>query len=295
MLMDAVLDDCIERPESVALDGEPDAVRIYLKDIRRARLLTATEEIALSRLARRGDKEARNRMIAANTRLVVRIARKYRATDLPFADLVAEGNLGLIRAVEKFDPERGFRFSTYASWWIHQCIQRGVMNQARTVRIPVHVLKESRAYHQAARSLARETEHEPSLGEVVAKTGQSLDRVHAILQFDAHAVSLDASFDDDDRTLLDTLQAEDVHLPEALLQKQQTSDAISDWLHTLTPRQRFVLEHRFGVNGADVLTLDQIGTELGVTRERVRQIQIGVLQMLRNYVDLQGACLEYFL
>jgi len=274
----------------------PDVTQLYLNDLRRTRLLSAEEEITLGRRAHKGDRKARDHMIAANTRLVVKIARKYYySSGLPFADLVSEGNLGLMRAVDKFDTERGFRFSTYASWWIHQFIQRGIMNQSRMIRLPVHILKEISVYQHAARVLLREIGHEPTPEEVVAKTGQSLARTRKLLANET-VVSADtpAHGAESDMSLMETFAADASHAPDSLLQKQQVQNSLARWLRLLTPRQRLVLERRFGLNGSEVMTLEKVASEIGVTRERVRQIQNAALKQLRDHTLGQGVDFAHF-
>ncbi|MDH3691571.1 MAG: RNA polymerase sigma factor RpoS [Gammaproteobacteria bacterium] len=266
-----------------------DATQIYLKEIGFSALLSAEEEVHFGRLARRGKEAARRRMIESNLRLVVKIARRYINRGLAFLDLIEEGNLGLIRAVEKFDPERGFRFSTYATWWIRQTIERAIMNQTRTIRLPVHVLKEINVYHRAAKVLAQTLDHQPTAEEIAEKLDVPIDDVKKMLGFEDRITSVDAPLDSDpDRTLLDAIPDEKAADPADILQNQNLVSYIDNWLGLLSEKQREVVERRFGLNGRDVSTLEQVGLDVGVTRERVRQIQVEALQRLRTLLESNG-------
>ena len=273
--------------------GDLDATRLYLNEIGFSPLLTAEEEVFYSRKALKGDESARKRMIESNLRLVVKIARRYMNRGLALLDLIEEGNLGLIRAVEKFDPERGFRFSTYATWWIRQTIERALMNQTRTVRLPIHVVKEINIYLRAARKLAQQLDREPSPEDVAEMLDQPIDVVKKMLGLNERISSVDSpSPYDSERSLLDTLPDDQNPDPSELLQNSIVQSHIDTWLGLLSDKQRAVVERRFGLHGRDVSTLEEIGNELGVTRERVRQIQIEALNRLRQILKREGFSLE---
>ena len=266
-----------------------DATRIYLKEIGFSPLLSAEEEVFFARKAQKGDGKARKRMIESNLRLVVKIARRYMNRGLSLLDLIEEGNLGLIRAVEKFDPERGFRFSTYATWWIRQTIERGIMNQTRTIRLPVHVLKEINIYQRAARYLAQKLDHEPSPEEVANLLDKPVEDVKGMLGLNERVASVDAPLDDDpDRSLLDAIADERTPDPEKVLQRDDLQQLIQQWLNELNDKQREVVERRFGLNHREISTLEEVGADIGVTRERVRQIQVEALKRLRVILEKAG-------
>ncbi|MBI3570467.1 MAG: RNA polymerase sigma factor RpoS [Gammaproteobacteria bacterium] len=268
---------------------QADATRLYLKEIGFSPLLTAEEEVRYARRSQKGDAAARKRMIESNLRLVVKISRRYMNRGLTLLDLIEEGNLGLIRAVEKFDPERGFRFSTYATWWIRQTIERGIMNQTRTIRLPVHVLKEINIYQRAARHLAQKLDHEPSPEEVANLLDKPVDEVKAMLGLNERVASVDAPLDDDpDRSLLDAIADDRTPGPEGMLQREDLRAIIQQWLGGLNDKQREVVERRFGLNGREVATLEEVGADIGVTRERVRQIQVEALKHLKIVLEKSG-------
>ena len=276
--------------------AQADATQIYLREIGFSPLLTAREEVELGRLVQKGDAQARRRMIESNLRLVVKIARRYINRGLAFLDVIEEGNLGLIRAVEKFDPERGFRFSTYATWWIRQTIERAIMNQTRTIRLPVHILKEINVYQRAARVLAQQLDHEPSAEEIAAKLDTPIEDVKRMLGLDEKIASVDAPFEaDQERTLLDAIPDEKASDPADLLQGEEVHGHIAAWLQTLPEKQREVVERRFGLSGREPSTLEQVGLDVGVTRERVRQIQVEALGKLRKILEKQGFSLDNLL
>jgi RNA polymerase nonessential primary-like sigma factor len=273
--------------------GDLDATRLYLNEIGFSPLLSAEEEVYFSRKALKGDESARKRMIESNLRLVVKIARRYMNRGLALLDLIEEGNLGLIRAVEKFDPERGFRFSTYATWWIRQTIERGLMNQTRTVRLPIHVVKEINIYLRAARKLSQTLDREPSPQDVADMLDQPIDVVKRMLGLYERETSVDSpSPFDPDKSLLDTLPDEQNLDPSLLLQNSDVKEHIDTWLNLLSDKQCAVVEHRFGLHGREVATLEEIGNELGVTRERVRQIQIEAIKRLRQILLREGFSLD---
>jgi RNA polymerase nonessential primary-like sigma factor len=270
-------------------DSHADATRLYLKEIGFSPLLTAEEEVYFSRLAQKGDESGRKRMIESNLRLVVKIARRYMNRGLALLDLIEEGNLGLIRAVEKFDPERGFRFSTYATWWIRQTIERGIMNQTRTIRLPVHIVKEINIYQRAARHLAQKLDREPTPEDVASLLDKPIDDVKSMMGLNERVASVDAPMDaDPDRSLLDAIADESVQAPENIMQSEAMQTQIKAWLQELSDKQRQVVERRFGLNGHEIATLEEVGADIGVTRERVRQIQVEALKRLRMILEKNG-------
>ena len=270
-----------------------DATRMYLSEIGFTPLLTAEEEVTFARLARSGNADARKRMIESNLRLVVKIARRYMNQGLALLDLIEEGNLGLIRAVEKFDPDKGFRFSTYATWWIRQTIERALMNQARTVRLPIHVIKEINVYMRAARKLAQTLDREPSSEDVAEMLDRPLESVKRMFGLNERVTSVDAPVGrETERPLLDTLPDEHNIDPSVLLQNDDVKEHIDLWLEQLTEKQRAVVELRFGLHDREASTLEDVGAELGVTRERVRQIQIEALKRLRRILKREGFSLD---
>lgn len=277
-------------------EGELDATRMYLNEIGFSSLLTAKEEVYYSRRSLKGDKDARRVMIVSNLRLVVKIARRYLNRGLALLDLIEEGNLGLIRAVEKFDPERGFRFSTYATWWIRQTIERGLMNQTRTIRLPIHVVKEINIYLRAARHLAQTLDHEPSAEDIAAMLDKPIGDVKRMLGLNERVTSVDVPvIKDTDKSLLDAIPDEQNVDPATLLQDSDIRANIEEWLNQLNDKQREVVERRFGLNSRDVATLEEVGSELGVTRERVRQIQMEALKRLREILERDGFSMDVLL
>ena len=266
-----------------------DAEHIYLREIGYASLLTAEQEIEQGRLVQKGDKAARDIMIESNLRLVVKIARRYINSALSLMDLIEEGNLGLIHAVEKYDPEKGFRFSTYATWWIRQNIERAIMNQARIVRLPVHVMREINKYKRTAYSLTQELEHEPTIKEIAEKTDSNIMDVSRSLNYNNTAKSVDAPVTEDGSlTILDTVANDYNDDPVALLQSQDVYSHMDEWLELLSAKQYEVIERRFGLHQKDPSTLEEIAKEVGLTRERVRQIQIEALEKLRVVLSHNG-------
>ncbi len=274
-------------------DGQLDATRLYLNEIGYSPLLTAEEEKHYSRLALKGDMAARQKMIECNLRLVVKIARRYLNRGLALLDLIEEGNLGLIRAVEKFDPERGFRFSTYATWWIRQTIERAIMNQTRTIRLPIHVVKEINIYLRAARHLAQTLDHEPSAEEIAEMLDKPIAEVKRMLGLNERIASVDTPMGHDaDNPLLDAIPDENNVDPVILLQDDDVKANLDKWLAQLSDKQREVVERRFGLHGYDVSTLEEVGNTIGVTRERVRQIQLEALRKLRDILEKEGFSVE---
>ena len=266
-----------------------DATQLYLNEIGFSPLLTPQEEVHFARLAQKGDPAGRKRMIESNLRLVVKIARRYVNRGLSLLDLIEEGNLGLIRAVEKFDPERGFRFSTYATWWIRQTIERAIMNQTRTIRLPIHVVKELNVYLRAARELTQKLDHEPSAEEIANLLEKPVGEVKRMLGLNERVSSVDVSLGpDSDKTLLDTLSDDRPTDPCELLQDDDVSQSSDQWLTVLTEKQREVVIRRFGLRGHESSTLEEVGREIGLTRERVRQIQVEALKRLREIMEKNG-------
>lgn len=277
----------------VLTEGDLDATRLYLSEIGFPPLLTADEEKFYSRKALKGDEKSRKRMIEGNLHLVVKIARRYMNRGMALLDLIEEGNLGLMRAVEKFDPERGFRFSTYATWWIRQTIERAIMNQSRTVRLPIHIVKEINIYLRAARQLSQKLNREPTSEDVAELLDRPIDEVEKMIRLNDRVSSVDSmSKYDSDKTLLDTLPDDHNLDPSLLLQNSDVKRHIDIWLGQLTDKQCAVVDRPFGLHGRDIATLEEIGNELGVTRERVRQIQIEAIRRLRNILEREGFSLE---
>lgn len=266
-----------------------DVTQLYLNEIGFSPLLSAEEEVYFSRRALRGDDAARRRMIESNLRLVVKISRRYVNRGLALLDLIEEGNLGLIRAVEKFDPERGFRFSTYATWWIRQTIERAIMNQTRTIRLPIHVVKELNIYLRAARELTQKLDHEPSADEIATLLDKPVADVERMLGLNERVTSADSPIGyASDRTVVDTIPDISNSDPFSLMQDSDLNVSLDGWLDDLSEKQREVLARRFGLRGHEVCTLEEVGREIGLTRERVRQIQVEALKRLREILEKQG-------
>lgn len=264
-----------------------DPTRIYLSEIGISPLLTADEEKYYARRALRGDEAARQRMIESNLRLVVKIARRYINRGMPLLDLIEEGNLGLIHAVKKFDPERGFRFSTYATWWIRQTIERAIMNQSGTVRLPIHIIKDINSCLRAARKLRQGQDTEPTAAQIAQHTERDVEDVERLLSLH-NRVTIRAGNAEDENGPVDRLKARGSAEPSRRAQKDCVQDLVDHWVSELSEKQRAVVERRFGLHGYRRATLEQIGAEIGVTRERVRQIQLDALRNLRAMMESQG-------
>jgi RNA polymerase nonessential primary-like sigma factor len=266
-----------------------DSTQLYLNQIGKAPLLTPEEEIYYSRLEKQGDEKARQRMIESNLRLVVKIARRYLNRGLPLLDLIEEGNLGLIRAVEKFDPERGFRFSTYATYWIKQFVERSLMNHSRTIRLPIHVVKELNSYLRTARELAQHQEHEPTPREIAEKMECSVDDVNKLFAVNESTTSVEPSANlENDYNFVESLSDNDHLEPSELVLNGAATEWIEEWLLKLKDRHREVICRRFGLLGYEATTLRAISEEIGLTRERIRQIQVDALKKLRLMLDQEG-------
>ena len=276
-------------------DRELDATQLYLNEIGFSTLLTAVEEVKYSRAAQKGDESARKKMIECNLRLVVKIARYYLNRGLALLDLIEEGNLGLIHAVEKFDPERGFRFSTYATWWIRQTIERAIMNQTRTIRLPVHLIKQLNQYQRTARRLAQKLDHEPTYEEVAQVLDVPSEDIKNLLNLNDQITCIDSSNGNRDKLLLEAHAEGSFADPTSILQDAEVQRCIEEWLGQLNEKQRQVVESRFGINGHEASTLEEVGESIGVTRERVRQIQVEALKRLRKILERDGMSPEILL
>ncbi len=280
-------------PEDGKSSPSIDATRVYLNELGKSKLLTADEEKIYGKRALQGDEEARRIMIESNLRLVVKISRRYLNRGLPLLDLIEEGNLGLIRAVEKFDPERGFRFSTYATWWIRQTIERAIMNQTRTIRLPIHIVKEMNVYTKAQRLLSQTLDHEPSAEDIAKHLDKPVKTVTKMLKLNERVTSVDVPAGKDyERPLLDSISDEDSRSPTDLLQEDNIKENITDWVYQLSDKQREVICRRYGLCGYENSTLEQVAQELGVTRERVRQIQMDALKRLKEILEVGGYSFE---
>lgn len=270
-----------QMPSELSRGADP--VQIYLNEIGSTPLLTAAEEVFVARASLAGDEAARHRMINSNLRLVVMIAKRYTNRGLPLLDLIEEGNLGLMRAVEKFDPERGFRFSTYATWWIRQSIERALMNQGRTIRLPIHIQKDINTVVRCTRELRSSLRREPSTSEIADVLDRDPGEVSKLLKLSEKITSVDNQLSDDtERSLVDTVSSHVEDNPLSLVDDEKVEGCLEEWLDDLPDRQREILARRFGLMGYDASTLEAVGEEVGLTRERVRQIQIDALARLRR-------------
>ena len=273
-----------------------DVTQLYLNEIGVNPLLTAEQELKLSRLVRTGDEPARRKMIEHNLRLVVNIAKHYLNRGMPLLDLVEEGNLGLIHALDKFDPERGFRFSTYATGWIRQNIERAIMNQSRTIRLPVHVVKELNAVLRAMRHLEAASARETGLEEIAQLLDKPVEEVRQVLALNEHVASLDAPLDiDPSLSIGESLADQSALTPEMQIHTAEVEHLIGEWIGMLGDKQRQVIESRYGLNGGEVATLEELAERLSLTRERVRQIQIEALAQLRRILKRHGVSKDVLL
>ncbi len=261
-----------------------DSIRMYLCEIGKVKLLTGKEEIDLAKRIRRGDQTAKQKLAEANLRLVVSIAKKYIGRGLSFLDLIQEGNIGLFRAVEKFDPDRGFKFSTYATWWIRQAITRAIADQARTIRIPVHMVETINKLTHAQRRLVQELGREPLVEELAAEMDMDIKKVRHILKISQDIVSLEAPVGtEEDSKLGDFIEDDDALSPAEATNRQLIKENIHEMLHYLSPREKKIIEMRFGLKDGVGHTLEEVGQEFRVTRERIRQIEAKVLQKLKEH------------
>ncbi|AUS96289.1 RNA polymerase sigma factor RpoD [Clostridium thermosuccinogenes] len=267
-------------PEGISID---DPVRMYLKEIGKVPLLSAEEEIELAKRMEKGDKEAKKRLAEANLRLVVSIAKRYVGRGMLFLDLIQEGNLGLIKAVEKFDYEKGFKFSTYATWWIRQAITRAIADQARTIRIPVHMVETINKLIRVSRQLLQELGREPMPEEIAKEMNMSVDKVREIMKISQEPVSLETPIgEEEDSHLGDFIPDDDAQAPAEAAAFTLLKEQLIDVLDTLTPREEKVLRLRFGLDDGRARTLEEVGKEFNVTRERIRQIEAKALRKLRH-------------
>ena len=270
-----------------------DATRVYLNELSRSQLLTADQEKIYGKRALKGDKEARKIMIESNLRLVVKISRRYLNRGLPLLDLIEEGNLGLIRAVEKFDPDRGFRFSTYATWWIRQTIERAIMNQTRTIRLPIHIVKEMNTYLKAQRFLTQLLDYEPSAEDVAKHLDKPVSKVEKMLKLNERVTSIDIPGGKDfDQPLVESLSDAERPSPSDQLQEEGMRQNVASWVFQLPEKQREVICRRYGLCGYEDSTLEEVAQELNVTRERVRQIQMDGLKRLKEILEVNGYSFE---
>jgi RNA polymerase nonessential primary-like sigma factor len=295
--VDDLVDDKVVLEDSALLHARSesgfDATRVYLNELSRSKLLTAEQEKIYGKRALKGDREARKIMIESNLRLVVKISRRYLNRGLPLLDLIEEGNLGLIRAVEKFDPERGFRFSTYATWWIRQTIERAIMNQTRTIRLPIHIVKEMNTYLKAQRQLAQLLDYEPSAEDVAKHLDKPVSKVEKMLKLNERVTSIDIPGGKDfDQPLVDSLSDNESASPAEQLQEDGMRQNVAAWVFQLPEKQREVICRRYGLCGYEDSTLEEVAQELNVTRERVRQIQMDGLKRLKEILDVNGYSFE---
>ena len=274
-----------DEPEREAVDHAPstDAVRSYLKEIGGVSLLSAQDEVRLAKLIERGDQGAKNALIEANLRLVVSVAKRYAGRGLSLLDLIQEGNLGLIRAVEKFDYRKGFKFSTYATWWIRQAVSRAIADQARTIRIPVHMVDLINRVTRTQRHMLQELGREPTPAEIADEVDMPVDKVEELLKLARETVSLEASMGETDASLADFIEDDHSRRPEEVTSRKLIKEDLAKTLAGLPERERSIIEMRFGLKGNEPMTLEQVGYAFGVTRERIRQMEIKTLRRLQAF------------
>ncbi len=270
-------------------DASDDSVRLYLREIGKIPLLNAEEELALAQKVVAGDKKAKDKMAEANMRLVVSIAKRYSGRGLDFLDLIQEGNTGLLRAVEKFDPDKGFKFSTYATWWIRQAITRAIADQARTIRIPVHMVETINKLLRTQRRMTQELNREPSIEELAKELEMEPEKVEYVMKIKQDITSLDAGVgrdgDEEDSVLRDFIEDEDSATPEESAASQLLKEQVQAILSTLSDREQKIIKMRFGLENGKSHTLEEVGQEFAVTRERIRQIEAKALAKLRKHKD----------
>lgn len=280
--------------DNVAGDFQADVTQLYLNELGKRHLFSAADEKVLARRVKQGDFDSRQRMIEHNLRLVVNIAKHYINRGLPLLDLIEEGNLGLIHALDKFDPERGFRFSTYATWWIRQNIERAIMNQSRTIRLPVHVIKELNVYLRALRFLEARSAKEPKAEDVAHLLGKPVEEVRRVLNLNERMASLDAPLDIDPMLSIgESIPDEGSLSPDEMLEQAEILEHMQEWLSQLNDKQRWVIERRYGLNGQETGTLEELAEDMTLTRERVRQIQLEALNCLRRIVRSKGITRDF--
>lgn len=270
-------------------DVSDDSVRLYLREIGKIPLLNAEEELALAQKVVAGDKKAKDKMAEANMRLVVSIAKRYSGRGLDFLDLIQEGNTGLLRAVEKFDPDKGFKFSTYATWWIRQAITRAIADQARTIRIPVHMVETINKLLRTQRRMTQELNREPTIEELAKELEMEPDKVEYVIKIKQDITSLDAGVgrdgEEEDSTLAEFIEDEDTETPEQSATSQLLKEQVQAVLSTLSEREQKIVKMRFGLENGKSHTLEEVGQEFAVTRERIRQIEAKALAKLRKHKD----------
>jgi RNA polymerase primary sigma factor len=298
-LDEPALDELIDEEEDIDTlnnteyfdDISDDSVRLYLREIGKIPLLNAEEELELAQKVVAGDKRAKDKMAEANMRLVVSIAKRYSGRGLDFLDLIQEGNTGLLRAVEKFDPDKGFKFSTYATWWIRQAITRAIADQARTIRIPVHMVETINKLLRTQRRMTQELNREPSIEELAKELEMEPEKVEYVMKIKQDITSLDAGVgrdgEEEDSVLADFIEDEESDSPEDAATKQLLKEQIEVILSTLPEREQKIVRMRFGLNGGKSHTLEEVGQEFGVTRERIRQIEAKTIGKIRKHKNIK--------
>ena len=266
-----------------------DSIQMYLREIGKVSLLTPDEEVSLAKRKERGDVDAKRRLIEANLRLVVSIAKKFTGKSLSLLDLIQEGNIGMFRAVEKFDYRKGYKFSTYATWWIRQAITRALADQSRTIRIPVHMVETINRFQQVERQLIQDLGREPLPEEIAAEMGETVEKIHHIIKISQETISLETSVgeDEEDSTLGDFIEDIKTVSPDRVAAMQLLRDHVRDIVGELTPREQKILEMRFGLQDGVSHTLEEVGQEFGVTRERIRQIEAKALEKIQTHLNMR--------